>query len=192
MCRKDKLPKVPFICSNHFTENDYKRNVLGNIIYGKHNQPKLKDDAVPNVGLPQQVKIANECETSRSARVENRTEMKISERIKLNMAQALAAYKSEPNLKVDASQQTTETWKQTENRWTQTDCHYLDIELTENANRSLRQENDTVRKRLNKVKKEKRLCCLSRKAGSFQLNPLYNCSTICKAPIKLVTCSRTD
>ncbi len=76
---------MPFICSNHFTENDYKRNVLGNIIYGKHNQPKLKDDAVPNVGLPQQVKT----------RVENRTEMKISERIKLNVAQALAAYKSE-------------------------------------------------------------------------------------------------
>ncbi len=35
MCRKDKLPKAAFICSNHFTEEDYKRNVLGNIVYGK-------------------------------------------------------------------------------------------------------------------------------------------------------------
>jgi hypothetical protein len=50
--------------------------VLGDIIYGPHKQPKLKDEAVPSARLPEQVKTPTECETPRLRRLNNRNRWK--------------------------------------------------------------------------------------------------------------------
>jgi hypothetical protein len=77
ICRADNLPKTAYVCSLHFDKDDFLVNIAtGEAILGKRNHPKLKENAVPSLNLPQQVRLHTATETPRSFRNEKRNKSK--------------------------------------------------------------------------------------------------------------------
>lgn len=56
-CRKDQFPKFPLLCEKHFSEKQRKRNLKHELVnYIPKKCRPLKEDAVPDLFLPQIVK----------------------------------------------------------------------------------------------------------------------------------------
>ena len=149
--RADRLPKQVFVCGDHFADNDYQRNVLGDIVRGKHNHPQLKDDAVPSRNLPSIANVNDNPITPRSSRALCRSQKQEKQMLVASILSDVSAYAVLDDKRKDtaAGTQHTEAGSQTDSmvEGGGTD-NYLnmvnDIKLLKDSNDNLQRENTAV------------------------------------------------